>query len=934
MKINILCIFMVLANKMLSQNYINTDSIFAKLDRTKWTTNILYVGNESLFNNKNDSMVNLSVFRKYLFEIVNNSIKNNPNILIINIDSLYSMALNYYERTNTIPIGVLFLRYNYIRQEAIDSGYISFINGQFIEQTNQVSKIYGEDTLVMCAPLVQQFDTLNIHLKFDHSFLITNVFFPTQNAIKLNVLHKNTLVQNNNKLLLISDSVKIHCDSFNNKIEINLQYFNQSRSFYFSLYSYPQLRSPSDVVLYVGNSYNDAIGKATIRYGCGNNTSTIRKPFIFVEGFDPIDENTNLNNYGRLHWEIFSNWNNWINNLSLSDRDLDHDGIWDYQNLQKGKTLVDRLNADGFDIIYLEFKNSSRNIEDNARVLEALLYIIGSTQSISPGNLFKQKSILAGGSMGGLITRMALNFMEDNYNITGIISKLHNIRTWITFDTPFLGYEGVGANIPLGDQYFVRFFGNGTGANNDAQKAYTVLNTVAAQQMLFYHHMYSSDVDNSTSGANAVASASSLYYQLGQRFFYYSIPLYLRNKIGISNGSNKGIYGNQGYGWGAQMVDMTSSCSGTPQGRGIGKTWAIPDGYTQKIFEGHKQLCFNFSDITTSENWMHYSLPIDNAPGGNRYTNKSLVFPGGGTNYPNHCFVPTISSLGIDLFYLYLQTGKYDLYYDLRNQIFLNPSINYVPHPNIAYIKTPKKFYNDISPTFFDVLYAPNNNQQHVEITDDNINFIMNEIAPTDLYLQNETYPLNNLPFDTDQFEARNTITAGKNVTPKTAVGNFVINPGANISFRAGDKITLKDGFSAKAGSTFRAYIDPFPCPPVNRLSNNNDNSKSYVSSFLSDSVEFIHKPDNQSNTSRSLNKKILLIPNPASSSINIQTTNNSRIQAILLKDLTGKVLLQQNFPSASTTASIDVSTLSNGLYLLEIHTSSSVVTEKLVVQK
>lgn len=82
------------------------------------------------------------------------------------------------------------------------------------------------------------------------------------------------------------------------------------------------------------------------------------------------------------------------------------------------------------------------------------------------------------------------------------------------------------------------------------------------------------------------------------------------------------------------------------------------------------------------------------------------------------------------------------------------------------------------------------------------------------------------------------------------------------------------------------------------------------------------------------LPKRINISPNPASSSINIQTTNNSRIQAILLKDLTGKVLLQQNFPSASTTASIDVSTLSNGLYLLEIHTSSSVVTEKLVVQK
>lgn len=53
---------------------------------------------------------------------------------------------------------------------------------------------------------------------------------------------------------------------------------------------------------------------------------------------------------------------------------------------------------------------------------------------------------------------------------------------------------------------------------------------------------------------------------------------------------------------------------------------------------------------------------------------------------------------------------------------------------------------------------------------------------------------------------------ACKNVTLKTAVGDFVIYPRANITFRAGYKIMLKEGFSAKAGSTFRAYIEPFLC--------------------------------------------------------------------------------------------------------------------------
>jgi len=54
----------------------------------------------------------------------------------------------------------------------------------------------------------------------------------------------------------------------------------------------------------------------------------------------------------------------------------------------------------------------------------------------------------------------------------------------------------------------------------------------------------------------------------------------------------------------------------------------------------------------------------------------------------------------------------------------------------------------------------------------------------------------------------------------------------------------------------------------------------------------------------------------------------------ILLKNLTGKILLQQNFPAPSNAVTLDISTLSNGLYLVEVHTDVSVATEKIIVQR
>lgn len=54
--------------------------------------------------------------------------------------------------------------------------------------------------------------------------------------------------------------------------------------------------------------------------------------------------------------------------------------------------------------------------------------------------------------------------------------------------------------------------------------------------------------------------------------------------------------------------------------------------------------------------------------------------------------------------------------------------------------------------------------------------------------------------FDDDEY-------ADKIVTESLAVGDFTANSGSEVQFRAGDRITLNDGFRARAGSVFRARI-------------------------------------------------------------------------------------------------------------------------------
>ncbi|MBT8272020.1 MAG: T9SS type A sorting domain-containing protein [Flavobacteriaceae bacterium] len=76
------------------------------------------------------------------------------------------------------------------------------------------------------------------------------------------------------------------------------------------------------------------------------------------------------------------------------------------------------------------------------------------------------------------------------------------------------------------------------------------------------------------------------------------------------------------------------------------------------------------------------------------------------------------------------------------------------------------------------------------------------------------------------------------------------------------------------------------------------------------------------------------IYPNPVSSGDEININFNSNIDAeIMIYDLTGKLVMKDNI-SSSSTKSLNISTVNNGIYLLQIVAENSATSRKFVIMR
>ncbi len=262
-----------------------------------------------------------------------------------------------------------------------------------------------------------------------------------------------------------------------------------------------------------GNPWNggNATGRITIELAPGHTQLT--KPLIVVEGFDP----DNRFNYFSL-----------INSQEPGGLEVDLD-----PNPSNFYSLNEAIEDEGYDLVFIDYVNSTDYIQRNAYMVEE---VIRQINQLKVGN---EKNVVLGMSMGGLVARYALRDMEIN-------SEIHDTKLYISHDAPHQG-----ANVPLGFQALARhLYGEEISIPillslidfdivslpslvPDLNNGYNLLQSPAAQQMLTYQLQ--------GAGANVSVNNNTLHDSFSTELSNMGYPQQngIRN-IAIANGSECG----------------------------------------------------------------------------------------------------------------------------------------------------------------------------------------------------------------------------------------------------------------------------------------------------------------------------------------------------------------------------------------------------------
>ncbi|MCD2260329.1 T9SS type A sorting domain-containing protein [Psychroserpens luteolus] len=456
-------------------------------------------------------------------------------------------------------------------------------------------------------------------------------------------------------------------------------------------------------------------------------TGVLDKPIILVDGFDPGDTRTIAGLYSLL----------------------------DFTGSSGPENLADLVRAQGYDVVILNFPsyfrlddNSLLNIDDatdnNADMVIDELDYPGSTlvnggadfiernamllvdliNTLNADKVGDEELVIIGPSMGGLISRFALNFMEDD-------AQDHETRLWMSFDSPHLG-----ANVPLGFQHQFNFLGFGLGDDLNVVELQGIVNGLlkspAARQLLVDHFeahlMDGSEFDFDPTKLLPEAHPYRAVFESSiNSLTSTGFPQNTRN-VSIINGSGIGSPYKAGDG----TTDVTTGFpalaienleipgSPLPQTNAdinINLTPATADGpqLISKVFvEGF--LIFGFItlvDVEIDAQAPTFSDGVDAASGG--------LFDLGAFT----------SGLGsdplIDSFLMSLAIDKFSFIPSVSGMALeiTNNEVNWYHDINLG---DPGGTGDTLNNTPFVNWYMPDDNENHVELTEENVAFALTEI--------------------------------------------------------------------------------------------------------------------------------------------------------------------------------------------------------------
>lgn len=436
-----------------------------------------------------------------------------------------------------------------------------------------------------------------------------------------------------------------------------------------SSFSFAQISPITSTIPYQGYEETQAYaGQGEYEIFLDNVNGVFDKPIILVDGFDPTD--------GR--------------NIPA---------IYALLNYGTGQNLATDLRNQGYDIVILNFPNYTRPstseliqgggdyIQRNAMILVELL------NQVNAQKIGTQKNVVIGPSMGGLIARYALRYMEMN-------SLDHDTRLYLSFDAPHLG-----ANIPIGYQHLFNYMARGPLGDATVQVLVdAMLKSNASREMLidqFEGHLQSGSDFEFDPAIVLPTGKPGFRTAFQNELNTMGFPTQCRN-IAIANGSGNGsMNGTPGM----TVMDHTFNVTASQRAIINLKFTPVANQQTQVSRFRGQGLIFGFW-VTAYESAANSKATaasdgLDSAPGA-KFDISSLQALAGS----NATLTEFFDNLLIDYF-------------------------DFVPTNSSLAISNTNNWYQPVtgvSSTPFAATFVPTANENHVTLTQENMAFALNEI--------------------------------------------------------------------------------------------------------------------------------------------------------------------------------------------------------------
>lgn len=591
---------------------------------------------------------------------------------------LVTLQHHYFEWYNARPVSLFRIAYDDFASQAAENGWINLVNGEIALQHPQEEAIVSNETFFA-------------HLQDDYFVAGTHRFiFPTDARYGWNDLDgAQTEVD-------FDDGLGFRNVEWDQPMEVTYESQEADRvikvritngeTVYRCAFRLKHSGSPSSIPLPETPPWpvpdpadpwmiQTNVGETVVSgnaYTLFSEDGIFDRPFIFVEGID----------FGQTHGQLRNGFFGWY--------EFSSGNAENYDFLYNMPVLLQWLRSEGYDLIMLDFADGSDYIQHNAELLK---HLIGLVKAHKSG---QEELVIAGASMGGQVSRVALREME----LEGLD---HCTRLWISMDSP---HEG--ASIPLSLQYTLYELQEVSSAAVDFVENY--LEVPAARQMLLAH-------------AGPYGDERTDYQGYLNNLGY---PKHCRS-VAIANGSGIGL--PLSLIPGEPLLDYECEALGvvlskfyllshpgdpfhelsTPMSNLLSQTIFVEDvdcsGIScilSAIFGQHNEQSF------ASPN----GEPYDTCPGGKRPSiaqfadalNDELGSAGNlglicdtqvSDYYPDHSFIPTVSALG------------------LTSGLMTSAEVEIANSESFP----------------FDNYYAPESNTYHSELTNEMLAFIWNEIV-------------------------------------------------------------------------------------------------------------------------------------------------------------------------------------------------------------